>query len=169
MPIGAGATVGIIAAAKRRPQIGWSGIRATAIGQAAVDPTGFRNTGFGKTRFGCTSLRTTRFCSARIAPWHVGRTGFAPDGIGGGIVIKALDLDDPNNGSPHHWAAACFLESGGAFAATERCKDAPWAKWAQKVKVGQAANKLSGERAASCARRRARRAPGTKRPAQRRR
>ena len=81
--------------------------------------------------------------------WLTNATGFAPDGIGGGIVIKALDLDDPNNGSPHHWAAACFLESGGAFAATERCKDAPWAKWAQKVKVGQAANKLSGERAAT--------------------
>ena len=79
--------------------------------------------------------------------WLTNATGFAPDGIGGGIVIKALDLDDPNNGSPHHWAAACFLESGGPFAASARCKAAPWAKWGQAAAVGKAANKLSGERA----------------------
>ena len=47
----------------------------------------------------------------------------------GGVIVWSIDTDDFNNGIPHHWVIACYLESGNSLSATKQCIDKPWLSW----------------------------------------
>ena len=48
----------------------------------------------------------------------------------GGGIVWSIDTDDFNNGMPHHWAIACYLESNYYLSQHPNCKCEFWKNWA---------------------------------------